>query len=744
MAATNKITLTYKRKRLSSCANPVRLDVFSDLSNRSQAVRDGGISENRKGEPGILACVTCGSVLSIEQQEVCDKHACCGKQLCFNSISGQIDQPNRSEADIPVLPQNSISREVPSDMAGEKISSSLPLENIENSIEGDGLSHPKPGLVQCEKHIEGGPGSQLVGRDNGELSVDKPSPLCSDKIDKTKLTTPVITFNRRVKRKANLERVDVLSRLLSASLEGNTDISKQRQPAANDNVSAKADDDSHCSHSALDAAHVTVTHGDKKTCTLVPGLDSSACGKPVSPKTVEATGTRNDLQDSVGCLSSEPVVVSSCNDNSNEGASAEGISQLTSSDGSDSKVPPQVQEKRADTFVIDCNVIPEPESEDQMTIDASENPHHSILTGNDIVTHDKAKGVEVLELFETAGEGIGKTRLNAHSQSPKHASTSMGIDGSRLNYEFQDVYHMSDIDLARRSKFLQLFSEDNAAHSAYHQSEFMTNSLDQRKLYALGGVRHQAELSYSRAPSIPQYFNLRNRDSFMTPSVIRQKMLLDSINSRASGLKFDPGQTAWSEDELDFLWIGVRRHGRGNWETMLRDHRLHFSPWRVARDLAHQWELEQHKLLNETGTSQGRYMKPLVIYPEFNNRGEPQLSLGDVYCQTEASLYKLNTKYNNSFRSKGKRAIPSCSLLSDFDCRLGAARNVMPHWLQGSSTPTASLVVPPMAQADPSNHQNVLDHGAHLHPASKPGNLIVIDSDASSEETISDGHNPKI
>lgn len=57
----------------------------------------------------------------------------------------------------------------------------------------------------------------------------------------------------------------------------------------------------------------------------------------------------------------------------------------------------------------------------------------------------------------------------------------------------------------------------------------------------------------------------------------------------------------WSEDELDSLWIGVRRHGRGNWNTMLRDPKLKFSKYKSAEDLAARWEEEQLKILDFPG-----------------------------------------------------------------------------------------------------------------------------------------------
>lgn len=55
-------------------------------------------------------------------------------------------------------------------------------------------------------------------------------------------------------------------------------------------------------------------------------------------------------------------------------------------------------------------------------------------------------------------------------------------------------------------------------------------------------------------------------------------------------------QTAWTEEELDALWAGVRRHGRGNWVAMLRDPRLCFAKFRTAKDLARRWNSEQRRM----------------------------------------------------------------------------------------------------------------------------------------------------
>ncbi|XP_038712206.1 protein CHROMATIN REMODELING 4-like isoform X2 [Tripterygium wilfordii] len=66
----------------------------------------------------------------------------------------------------------------------------------------------------------------------------------------------------------------------------------------------------------------------------------------------------------------------------------------------------------------------------------------------------------------------------------------------------------------------------------------------------------------------------------------------------------------WSEDELDFLWVGVRRHGLGNWDAMLRDPRLKFSKYKTSEDLAARWEEEQLKILEGPSLPIPRSMKP--------------------------------------------------------------------------------------------------------------------------------------
>ncbi|XP_006657726.1 protein CHROMATIN REMODELING 4 [Oryza brachyantha] len=70
-------------------------------------------------------------------------------------------------------------------------------------------------------------------------------------------------------------------------------------------------------------------------------------------------------------------------------------------------------------------------------------------------------------------------------------------------------------------------------------------------------------------------------------------------NASNKFLKKSPKPDYWSEDELDALWIGVRRHGRGNWEAMLRDPKLKFLSHRSHEELASRWILEEQKIIEE-------------------------------------------------------------------------------------------------------------------------------------------------
>ncbi|KAE9589664.1 hypothetical protein Lal_00000086 [Lupinus albus] len=289
-----------------------------------------------------------------------------------------------------------------------------------------------------------------------------------------------------------------------------------------------------------------------------------------------------------------------------------------------------------------------------------------------------------------------------------------------------------------------------------------------------------------------------------TPLLLTHKIMLNGAR-RARALnegcnlqehsKLSP--LMWSEEELDFLWIGVRRHGRGNWDAMIRDPTLWFSPLRVPGDLAERWEDEQLKLLNDYDVPQFNYPKPKSAISEGNccfldprahfwrenTMDKTQLSLGDVYSYKESNHSKKpHTKFNfqstanlDRHRPTSHLSMPRESSYSNylpFNCL--SQKNNLPHWLKEAVfAPPANSVEPNLyADVSMSSHSNMLGTAEHSCYASKPcfmnqnrsrrkyrmvkinkslehhikksQDLIIIDSDASSEETISDDHLAKL
>lgn len=305
-------------------------------------------------------------------------------------------------------------------------------------------------------------------------------------------------------------------------------------------------------------------------------------------------------------------------------------------------------------------------------------------------------------------------------------------------------------------------------------------------------------------------------------SILRHTPVLDGIVSRARAWserdifqdKLKPYALAWTEEELDSLWIGVRRYGRANWNAMLRDPRLRFSSWRAAKDLAERWEEEQSKLLKGTFAPQFQHSKSQGISLGFDSSGsgirresmidETRLSLGDVYTHREhnisrrsrfKSAYKRNNDkeyvqgpVNNPIRDpylvyQGENyeedpiyCFRRMTMLKNHTASTSdpttfmAAKGNLPHWLREAvfSSPSGQIEPPPPPAISSIARSQMMhvacpyfDHyefGGKSHcldyslgtrcgaaeprrapvNVAKPDDVILIDSDASSEETISD------
>ncbi|CAL1412306.1 unnamed protein product [Linum trigynum] len=260
-------------------------------------------------------------------------------------------------------------------------------------------------------------------------------------------------------------------------------------------------------------------------------------------------------------------------------------------------------------------------------------------------------------------------------------------------------------------------------------------------------------------------------------SFLRQRILLDRIANRASrlhaqgGFQDRPDATLWSDQELDSLWIGVRRHGRDNWLAILRDPRLQFSPWRTLRDLALKWEEEQIKLLDGKHASRFNWhaMKEQVYVPGYPSAtpcsdihaeryGNGELScnslpisspftswvprgnlphwLKEVVSTPPRLMEVIPTKVFSSIAHPGVTHITG-PYSDSSETHIGV-RNEMPGELQLSGGACCSAV--PLATSYGVNKASLTS----VYHVNKPDDVATIDDDASSEETISDDHGSRI
>ncbi|KAI5385613.1 hypothetical protein KIW84_072282 [Lathyrus oleraceus] len=100
---------------------------------------------------------------------------------------------------------------------------------------------------------------------------------------------------------------------------------------------------------------------------------------------------------------------------------------------------------------------------------------------------------------------------------------------------------------------------------------------------------------------VPPTLGLGQKPTSLSSFSEKHRKVLENIMMRTGSgpnslLKKKAKSDGWSEDELDSLWIGVRRHGRGNWDAMLRDTKLKFSKYKTCEDLSVRWEEELVKV----------------------------------------------------------------------------------------------------------------------------------------------------
>ncbi|XP_021857482.2 uncharacterized protein [Spinacia oleracea] len=836
--STAKVIFTYKRKRLSSCSGVGHADVCTDFSFDIEADKhQDGPNEKVRSPEKDLRCVCSGE----------EMQATCSSPGDYNSNrSGEKCDVQRSDTSITTNSSKMVlgSHELPGDNACKtssgNVSSVASLGETTNSIEKhSSLRHSS--CVDFEGCMQGGSVSQSVEN--------------KTEVAKGKSSAPLRTFSRRLKRKVDAcdagmftelplrERETLLKRRDSGPVQKSLDIKAESSDAdmrsmlcqGSEKMTGNGIRASPCP-CARSCAETLIMKQTEKTSNSQEDLvvDTSSVTKSTAIRTSgsvhypDAIGSSRLQKDDVRCSSYDETVVSSCNDVackmdkqpvSHQRGASSGDSQLTSSDSSDLKIGDAKRGEHSarsnsldlsrpppGDFIIDCNMVPETDVQGEA----------SDIIQDSLTVKNKEKVMQDGNIKNKGFELFGDNSVLVEDSSA-------------------GIHTLKKTKSKPKTKCLQLFSEDGEC-SQFNPSNthsVIGRSKPQQNLpFILDSQRHQIEQSSSKTstvlgqtskngPTTHQFQNpnIRTCDLIQNPPVqpfpdqasLRHKLLLESINTKATSLrgnrnisleKFDPcpSQTMWSEEELDSLWIGMRRHGRGNWHAMILDPRLRFAPWRTVADLEEQWGRELYNLFSAKHMPSCRYLKPQQdAYKLHCNGGgrreavatETHLSLGDVYAQkgfllrggigpsygiTEAQKHVTMASNGGTYACglfnnvQASVMIRSEVLSSDCPSVAFGMNNCLPHWLKDTNSAPSRPPVPhqmgggvQVVHAFPETSGISCKEKKNLVNTTKPAELsrssrlqcgnpltrkpgltenpIVIDSDASSEETISDDNN---
>ncbi|XP_068316832.1 uncharacterized protein [Pyrus communis] len=635
--------------------------------------------------------------------------------------------------------------------------------------------------------------------DTDSLSKNKVDNSCGDSAVQTKSTAPLITFCRRKKRRKDTDKSDIQRK--SVPVENNCSlVTKLSNSVCANAASCDETSPENCSvNHETDLKHsideAQVLSSDDLKATEIPRLGRSLPYLDLSVIPTDSCGTVD------------------CNFDLN----------LSPAKQPDADVPKTVGD----------------------SLDSTSRNHAAVL--------------HKLSPPQMLAERTGRVETQA-SQLHRDRFEFLEV-GARGKDDDDKVGSLISEEYTSKNKCLQLFPEEKTSDIfcpvITHPEVVASIATERRKVLQLGGQHDQpkqgspmflgpsltekpvfagcaANTCFNTSPFLNSIIGTREfiRDAALQSSssrlssVLRHKLMYDSVVSQVKALnekggfhdKYMPYNTMWSEEELDFLWMGVRRYGRDNWNAMLRDPRLHFSPRRVERDLAEQWEEEQSKLFSGICVPQlgcNYFSGPKRGIWKENTADMTQVSLGDVdACRGGdvsrrplfKSAYTCNNGNENHRRPLGytkrtsrfemgrdtheddefsilnrSRRIRRGELLStDVPTTCTGAQGNLPHWLReavASPPPNVPSTVSSIAHSDrlnvtlagfdrreshlaPRNEMKVTCGGLrvnaplfnyssvglgtgkqrrdHSRRDGKQEDVIIIASDGSSEETISD------
>ncbi|KAG6529803.1 hypothetical protein ZIOFF_012017 [Zingiber officinale] len=154
--------------------------------------------------------------------------------------------------------------------------------------------------------------------------------------------------------------------------------------------------------------------------------------------------------------------------------------------------------------------------------------------------------------------------------------------------------------------------------------------------------------------------------------------------------------TEWLEEELDCLWVGVRRHGQQSWNTLLADPNLSFKRFRVAEDFNKQWEKELAKILNGIMIPHPISVKPPLAPP-----------FGRALVRTACP----NNRQLNSSHAR----------IQTHQTSTGPSKSTLPHWLVDALKANQKNSEPPPSSSSPNAADPGCGENKRKRPASDEG-----------------------
>lgn len=148
-------------------------------------------------------------------------------------------------------------------------------------------------------------------------------------------------------------------------------------------------------------------------------------------------------------------------------------------------------------------------------------------------------------------------------------------------------------------------------------------------------------------PAYSNNFNMKGQETAYPYSSLPSQLVTASQDNHSKQHPVSLSSSAnlkdtWFDDELDALWIGVRRYGEGNWDVMRRDPRLKFSKHKTSEDLSARWRSESLKFKDREASGRQKSTNSSSFHGGTSKVPKGQTSIGSQFTDIRTSFSPNN------------------------------------------------------------------------------------------------------